>query len=161
MSSEGVIIEREIVIAASPETVFEFLVDGALMAQWFGLAHTLDPRPGGPFRVECGHGNVARGWYTEVVPGRRVAFTWGWEPGHEGRDLSLRTLLPGTSLVEIDLEPKEGGTLVRLRHSKLPKDLSKMHGERWAYYLTRLELAARGREGGRKQSTSAEQQPGR
>ena len=29
-------IEREIFIAASPETVFRFFVEPALMARWFG-----------------------------------------------------------------------------------------------------------------------------
>ena len=38
-------IEREIFIAASPETVFGFFVEPALMARWFGQRHTLDPRP--------------------------------------------------------------------------------------------------------------------
>jgi uncharacterized protein YndB with AHSA1/START domain len=156
-----VVVERKILVAASPETIFGFLVDGTLMAEWFGLSHSLEPHPGGLFRVECGSGNVALGRYTEVVPHRRVAFTWGWEPGHEGQVPSLKSLLPGTSLVEIDLEQTEDGTLVRLRHSKLPEDLTEMHGERWAYYLTRLEIAARGRESGRKESTSAETQPGK
>ena len=142
MSKKHVVVERKIFVAASPETVFGFLVDDALMAQWFGLSHTLDPRPGGLFRVECGRGNVALGRYTEVVPNRRVAFTWGWEPGHDGQRPSLEALLPGTSLVEIDLEQAEDGTFVRLRHSKLPEDLSEMHGERWAHYLARLEIAA-------------------
>jgi uncharacterized protein YndB with AHSA1/START domain len=85
-------VEREIFIAASPETVFGFFIEPALMARWFGRQHTLDPRPGGIFRVEVGAGNFARGTYTEVTPRRRIAFTWGWE----GRD----DLPPGRSLVE-------------------------------------------------------------
>ena len=72
-------VEREIFIAASPETVFRFFVEPALMALWFGQRHTLDPRPGGIFRVEVGAGNIAHGTYTEVTPHRRIAFTWGWE----------------------------------------------------------------------------------
>src|SRR5262252_8848618 len=99
-------IEREIFIAASPETVFRFFVEPAYMARWFGQQHTLDPRPGGLFRVEIGAGNVARGTYTEVIPHRRIAFTWGWE----GR----RDLPPSCSLVEIELMPQEGGTILRL-----------------------------------------------
>jgi uncharacterized protein YndB with AHSA1/START domain len=87
-------IEREIFIAASPETVFRFFVEPALMARWFGQQHTLDPRPGGIFRVEVTAGKIARGTYTEITPHRRVAFTWGWE----GRD----DLPPGRSLVEIE-----------------------------------------------------------
>ena len=95
-------IEREIFIAASPEAVFRFFVEPAFMARWFGQQHTLDPRPGGIFRVEVSAGNFARGTYTEVIPHRRIAFTWGWE----GR----ADLPPGRSLVEIELVPEEGGT---------------------------------------------------
>jgi uncharacterized protein YndB with AHSA1/START domain len=45
-------IERQIFIAASPETVFRFFVEPAFTARWFGQQHTLDPRPGGIFRVQ-------------------------------------------------------------------------------------------------------------
>jgi uncharacterized protein YndB with AHSA1/START domain len=129
-------IEREVFIAASPETVFRFFVEPGFMAQWFGERHTLDPRPGGIFRVEVGRGAVACGTYTEVVPHRRVSFTWGWE----GRD----DLPPAASLVAIELVPREGGTLVRLRHSGLPTAVEapfapEEHGQRWAHYLARLE----------------------
>ena len=129
-------VEREIFIAASPETVFRFFVEPAFMALWFGQQHRLDPRPGGIFRVEVSAGNFARGTYTEVIPHRRIAFTWG----REGRT----DLLPGRSLVEIELVPKEGGTLLRLRHSGLPKTAEapftpEDHGRRWANYLVRLK----------------------
>ena len=129
-------IEREIFIAASPETVFRFFVEPALMARWFGEQHTLDPRPEGIFRVDVSAGNVAHGTYTEVIPPRRIAFTWGWE----GRT----DLPPGRSLVEIELVPKEGGTLLRLRHSGLPKAAEapftpEDHAKRWANYLVRLK----------------------
>ena len=128
-------IERQIFIAASRETVFRFFVEPAFMAHWFGQQHTLVPRPGGIFRVEVSAGNFARGTYTEVIPHRRIAFTWGWE----GRT----DLPPGRSLVEIELVPEEGGTLLRLRHSGLPKTAEapftpEDHGRRWANYLVRL-----------------------
>ena len=133
-------IEREIFIAASPETVFSFFVEPALMACWFGQQHTLDPRPGGIFRVEVTAGKIARGTYTEITPHRRIAFTWGWE----GRN----DLPPGGSLVEIELAAQNGGTLLRLRHSGLPTTAGapftpEEHRDRWANYLRRLEKAAR------------------
>ena len=128
-------IEREIFIAASPETVFKYFVERAFMARWFGKQHTLDPRPGGIFRVEVSAGNFVRGTFTEVRPHRRIAFTWGWE----GRD----DLPPGRSLVEIELVPKDGGTLLRLRHSGLPimaetPFTPEEHRKRWTKYLARL-----------------------
>jgi uncharacterized protein YndB with AHSA1/START domain len=132
--SRDLIVEREVFIAASPETVFGFLIDPGLMARWIGEQHELDPHPGGIFRVALREA-VASGTYEEIVPYRRVAFTWGWE----GRD----DLPPGRSLVEIELEPKDGGTLLRLRHSGLAREAlapftPEEHGKRWAYYLSRL-----------------------
>jgi len=137
------VIKREIFITASPETVFGFLVDPALMAEWFGFSHRLEAHRDGIFRVECSKGNFACGTYTEVLPYRRVAFTWGWE----GPDQTLATLKPGTSLVEIELEPRNGGTLLSFRHSRLPEALEGMHSERWIFYLARLQEVAGKREG--------------
>lgn len=143
MSGKGSVIERQLFIDASPQTVFRFLVDPKLMAHWIGVLHSLQPRPGGLFQVEVSRGNVARGAYTEVTPPRRVAFTWGWDSG----DPSLALTPPGTSLVEIELEPKDGGTLLRLRHSGLPDATIPIHRERWSLYLDRLGAAARGQNG--------------
>jgi hypothetical protein len=50
--------------------------------------------------------------YRDVVDRAR----WGWS----SHDPELAALRPGTSLVEIELEPKDGGTLLRLHHSRLP-----------------------------------------
>jgi uncharacterized protein YndB with AHSA1/START domain len=147
LSRDKVIIEREIFIAASSETVFAFLVDPALMAQWIGDSHTLEPRVGGLLRIKFSRGDVASGQYQEVVPNRRVVFTWGWEPGHTGQNPNLTILPPGASLVEIDLEPKQGGTVVHLRHSHVPPEIAQRHGERWSHYLAQLEAVAREREG--------------
>ncbi len=138
MSTDPGAITREVFIAARPETVFGFLIDPLLMAQWIGLSHVLEPHKGGLFQVEVSRGNVALGVYTEVSPPRRVAFTWGWDSD----DPNLALTPPGTSLVEIDLEPKDSGTLLHLRHSRLPDETSVMHRERWSLYLDRLRAAA-------------------
>jgi uncharacterized protein YndB with AHSA1/START domain len=140
MIGESGAIERQIFIDASPETVFGFLVDPRLMSQWIGIFHALEPHPGGCFHVEVSPGHIARGTYTEVTPPRRVAFTWGWESS----DPNLALTPPGGSLVEIELEPKDGGTLLRLRHSGLPEVTMPIHRERWSLYLDRLQAVARG-----------------
>lgn len=141
MSSEGGVIELEVFIGAPPRMVFEFLVDAQLMAQWIGSFQQIDPQPGGIFQVEVSPGNLARGQYTEVVPFRRVAFTWGWS----SKDPVLAALRPGTSLVEIELEPKDGGTLLRLQHSHLPDGLESIHADRWSVYLGRLAAVIKAR----------------
>jgi uncharacterized protein YndB with AHSA1/START domain len=140
MTGERGVIERQIFIAASPETVFSFLVEPELMSQWIGVFHALEPQAGGGFHVEVSPGNVARGTYTEVTPPSRVAFTWGWDSS----DPNLALMSPGSSLVEIELERKDGGTLLRLRHSGLPDVTIPIHRERWLIYLDRLQAVARG-----------------
>ena len=60
------VVEREVRIAARPETVFEFFTDPEKMVLWKGRQASLDPRPGGIYRVEMGDQIVARGEYVEV-----------------------------------------------------------------------------------------------
>ncbi len=71
------VIERVIDIAASPETVFTLLTDPVEYVRWKGRAAELDPRAGGAFHVSFKDAAV-RGEYVEVIPNRRVVFTWGW-----------------------------------------------------------------------------------
>ena len=79
MSTDAV---KEIVVKASPTTVFPYLVDQDLMVQWLGSEVTLNPVAGGEFRVTCG-GHPGVGEFVEIVPNEKVVFTFGWaEPGH-------------------------------------------------------------------------------
>ena len=45
---------REVFIEASPEVVFQFLVDPAKYVEWGGSEAVLDPRPGGTYRALMG-----------------------------------------------------------------------------------------------------------
>jgi uncharacterized protein YndB with AHSA1/START domain len=47
-TAEKVSLEREVAIAATPETVWEFLVDPEKATRWIGQKWTSDLRPGGP-----------------------------------------------------------------------------------------------------------------
>ena len=86
-------VRREVAIAASPETVWEFLVDPDKAVRWMGVAADLDPRPGGQYRVEVLPGQVARGEFVELDRPRRAVWTWGWDPG------TRSALPPGASNV--------------------------------------------------------------
>jgi uncharacterized protein YndB with AHSA1/START domain len=138
MAVDTNVIERVITIAASPETVFRLLTDPVEYVRWKGRLAELEPRPGGTFRVEFASvKDIAAGRYVEVVPGRRVVFTWGWEGNEE--------VPPGTSTVEIDLLPEGAGTRLRLVHRGLPHEAIASHTEGWDYFLPRLVDVAEGR----------------
>ena len=138
------VVEREVLIGARPETVFEFFIDPEKMVQWKGQKAELDPRPGGTYRVEINEQAIASGEYVEVEPPNRVVFTWGWE----GQETGEHAVPPGSSRVEISLEPEGDGTLVRLRHLDLPEGSRATHAEGWDHYLGRLSKAAAGEDAG-------------
>jgi uncharacterized protein YndB with AHSA1/START domain len=49
-TTETTAVERELAIDASPETVWDFLVDAEKATRWMGLTASLDPQPGGEYR---------------------------------------------------------------------------------------------------------------
>ena len=124
-----------------PDEVFAFLTDAERYVKWQGVKAELDPRPGGVFRVWMDADTVAQGEYVEIEPPRRVVFTWGWE-GNSG-------LPPGSTTVELTLEPDGDGTLLSLRHTGLPDGkAAAMHEEGWRFFTDRLILAASGQDPG-------------
>jgi uncharacterized protein YndB with AHSA1/START domain len=144
-TTEKTAIEREVLIEASPETVWEFLVDPEKMTRWMGQTAELDPRPGGLYRVGVIPGHIARGDYVEVDPPHRVVFTWGWEEGEDGPG----AVPPGTSTVEIELTPEGDGTRLRFTHRDLPStESAESHSYGWDHYLERLVTAGAGGDPG-------------
>src|ERR1700722_8363501 len=74
---------REILVNASPATVFEYLTYPDKHIEWNGTQADLDPRPGGIYRVLMGGVHQAGGEFVEVVPNEKVVFTFGWDqPDH-------------------------------------------------------------------------------
>src|SRR5438445_529354 len=72
-TAESTTIEREIAIAASRETVWEFLVDPDKAILWMGERATFDVRGGGELRNACGRLRVEVAMH--VVEGHdRLAF---------------------------------------------------------------------------------------
>src|SRR5919108_2523238 len=69
-TTESTSVQRELAIDASPETVWEFLVDPEKATRWMGQNASFDARPGGMYRVEVIPGNTARGQFVELDPPR-------------------------------------------------------------------------------------------
>jgi uncharacterized protein YndB with AHSA1/START domain len=132
---------REILIDATPETIFPLLTTTEGMLRWEGTEAEIDARPGGIYRVLVAGEHLGIGEFVEVVPNERVVFTFGWDqPGNP--------ITPGSTRVEIALVPDGTKTMVRLTHSGLPDDAITDHTGGWDHYLGRLAVAAAGDDPG-------------
>lgn len=139
--AEPFVVHREVQIAAPPGAVFAFLTDPDKILRWMGTEATLEPQVDGLYLVNVTGVNTAQGRFTEVIPVHRLAYTFGWK---ERADIP-----PGSSLIEIDLLERDGGTLLRLTHSGLPDaPACAAHEEGWNHYLGRLAIAAVGGDPG-------------
>lgn len=127
-------------IEAEPAVVYRYLTESARWSRWQGVEATIEARPKGLFAMTMGNGMRARGQFVELIPHRRVVFTWGWID-HPG-------VPPGSTTVEIDLVPKEAGTLVVLTHRGLPDEEVPVHLGGWDHYLGRLGQVAVGTDPG-------------
>lgn len=141
MTTGGAVVEQEVQINASPEAVYSYLTDPALVVKWMGRAVELDARAGGVFRCEMNDNDVFRGSVVELAPNTRMVFTFGWEA--DGSPIP-----PGASTVEITLTAEGDGTLVRLVHRDVPEPAAEIHGQWWQLYLDRLAVAATGGDPG-------------
>ena len=138
-------VERELTIDASPETVWQFLIEADKLDRWFGGQAWLDPRPGGQYRVDVIGGHIAAGEFVELDPPRRLVHTFGWEP--EGGQEN--PVPPGSSTIEFELEPSGDGTILKFRHYGLPNaEAATSHAHGWDHYLARLVVAGGGGDPG-------------
>jgi uncharacterized protein YndB with AHSA1/START domain len=136
-------VERELAIDASPETVWEFLVDPEKAIRWMGMKATFEPRPGGIYQCDVIPGHTAKGEFVEVDQPRRLVYTWGWEKtNQEG------AVAPGSTRIEIELIPSGDGTTLRFKHELPTAKAAESHATGWDHYLERLVIAARGDDPG-------------
>jgi uncharacterized protein YndB with AHSA1/START domain len=109
------------------------------MTRWWGVYD--DPRPpsaetdlrvGGRFRVQFWAKNEQHsvsGIYREVVPNRKLSFSWAWQSTPERE-----------SLVTIEMSPITEGTMLTLTHEQFYDEKARDdHGRGWNTALDRLE----------------------
>ena len=112
------------------------------IARWFGprdtaqasVAAEIDLRVGGHYRIsftsEGGERHQVGGVYREVVPNRRLVFSWAWHSTPERASLVSITLVPDG----------ETGTLLTLQHEQFFDEKARDGHERgWAGTLEKLD----------------------
>ena len=125
----------------APEKVYRAWTDPQAIKRWWGpgghdpvsLAE-LDVRVGGRFRIVFGgpdgRAHEVQGVYKEVVPSRRLAFTWTWPNSTPERE----------SLVTITLRAAAGGTELDFRHEQLfDETVRDNHRRGWTESLAKLD----------------------
>lgn len=119
---------HEVTIAATAEVVWAHLTTAEGLVRWVGPDAVAEPVTGGELRWSHPDGSAVVGRFLELVPHRRVVFSYGWEDGRMG-------VPPESTTVEIDLEERDGVTTLRLVHRRLPADVVDEHERGWAYFL--------------------------
>src|SRR5215813_3238237 len=127
-------VEKSVLVPLSADDTFALITQPDRLRRWQVITARVDLRAGGDYRWTIIPGHSVAGTFTEVEPGRRVVFTWGWEGSSD--------LPPGASTVIITLEPATGGTMVHLVHEGLSGEQEASHAAGWTHYLGRLVTAA-------------------
>jgi uncharacterized protein YndB with AHSA1/START domain len=90
-------IEREIVLPAAPDEVWEALTEPERLEEWFATEVELDPRPGGEGVFRWADGDERHAVVREATPEERLVLDWDDEGS-----------------VVLELEEVDGGTRVHV-----------------------------------------------
>jgi uncharacterized protein YndB with AHSA1/START domain len=132
-------LDRTIIIRARRDTVFRFFTDSARFERWWGEGSSIDGVVGGAVSVRYPDGTRASGVVRELVPGQRIAFTYGYEKAGA-------SIAPGGSLVTITLEDAPDGTRLHLRHDVADAATRDDHVQGWRYLLSLFARVASAEE---------------
>ena len=120
-------VERDTLVEASPEEVWEALTDEDRLEEWLAPDVELDPVEGGEIAVRDGD-DQRNGTVETLEEGERFAFTWS-RPGE------------GESFVEFTIEALPGGSRVTVVET--PIGPTGMAAGGWGPRLARLGRAMR------------------
>jgi activator of HSP90 ATPase len=101
-------LHQEIDFSASPQRIYEVLLDSKQFAAMTGLSADIDPNPGGAFKA---FGGLIMGRNVELILHQRIVQAWrpgSWDPGVY-------------SIVRFELRPRGSETTVVLDHTGFPE----------------------------------------
>jgi len=141
-AEEKTSLEIKRFINAPRDRVYAAWTDPVQLKEWWGpkevrtLTIVADTGVGGKYRWDLvnqeGEKMSVFGEYQELVPGKKVVFTWKWDDDADWKDYD--------SIVSVEFSDRDGGTELRLTHVKLPSEASRdRHTEGWNSVIDRLE----------------------
>lgn len=132
------LVDITIQVDAPADLLYELLTDADHLVRWMAATAEVDAQVGGTIHWTHANGDACSGRFVELVPARRIVFTYGWARADVG-------VPPGSTTVEISLEPRGDGSVLRLVHRGLAGPMADAHAGGWANYLGRLVAVAEGR----------------
>jgi activator of HSP90 ATPase len=101
-------LHMEIDFKASPQRIYEVLLDSKQFAAFSGMPAEIDPKAGGAFSM---FGGMIVGRNVELIPNQRIVQAWRpthWDPGVY-------------SIVRFELKPQGPETMLVLDHTGFPE----------------------------------------
>jgi uncharacterized protein YndB with AHSA1/START domain len=139
-TSDKPVLDIERRYEAPPERVWQAWTDPRALSRWFGPGEDgsvtqadMDVRPGGrytiAFHTPDGEEHRVSGTYEEVVPLRKLSFSWAWQSTPER-----------VSFVTVALQPDGSGTRMSLRHERFFDRAARDSHERgWTMTVAKLD----------------------
>jgi len=101
-------LHQEVDFKASPQRIYEVLLDSKQFAACTGMPAEIDPKVGGAFTT---FGGLVVGRNIELIPNQRIV--QAWRPTHWDSGVY--------SIVKLELKPQASGTLILLDHTGFPE----------------------------------------
>lgn len=129
-------IKQEVFINASPDQVYECLIDPRKHAAFTGSRATCDPRPGGKFSAWDGY---IFGKNLKLEKGKRIYQEWQTTEWPEGAE---------PSIIEFRFKPFKGGTKIVMVQSEVPAEQKEEYAQGWIdFYWAPLKAYFVGKRG--------------
>lgn len=124
----------------APEKVWQAWTEARALSQWFSpagadsrLSADIDLREGGRWRISFhapdGERSEVSGVYQEVLPHRRLVFSWAWKSTPDR-----------VSRISITLVPEAGGTRMEFVHDRFFDDEARRkHEAGWQVFFGHLD----------------------
>lgn len=120
-------IIQEAILPATPEQVYDALMDSDQHSAFTGAPAEIDARVGGQFKC---YGEHLSGVTVELVPGKRIVQAWRGDAWAEG----------DWSVVIFEFAEQGGKTRISFRQYGVPDDHFESINEGWqAYYWDKME----------------------
>ena len=130
--ADPIVFER--VIDATVDEAFALFTEPERLRRWQAVSASVDLQVGGDYRLTVVPGSIAYGTFTEIEPGKRLVYTWGWK----GDDMPP----PEASSIAVEFEPVGDQTKVTMTHSGLDEEGAENHSVGWTHFFDRLAVAA-------------------